>query len=127
MHLSHCELVQHCPENDPELCFKVGAPDQAGTAAVGELFLQIQGPVNRQYLAVGQGNMMRGANMFVIYLDESGQNITLSPRIGQRHREPKFSTDATVTLLEGSGIVDGKLTANIRCKFPYQIFRPSKL
>ena len=54
--------------------------------------------------------------MMVVYLDASGENVTLSPRIGRGHREPQFSPDATVSLLEGSGVKDGVLTANIRCK-----------
>ena len=114
-------LVQHCAPNDPDLCFKVGRPDAAASTSPGEVFLQIHGPVtNRQYLAMGQGSMMSGSNMFIVYLDASGENVTLSPRIGRGHRMPQFSPDATVSLIEGSGVTDGKLTANIRCEWSFR-------
>lgn len=58
---------------------------------------------------------MRNSNIFIIYADASGNNVTLSPRLGVGEEEPKFNQDAQVSLLEGSGIADGKMTANVRC------------
>ena len=52
--------------------------------------------------------------MFVMYADGNG-NVTVSPRLGQGHVEPQYNPSADVTLLEGSGIRDGRMTANIRC------------
>ena len=109
-------IVKHCPAGDPSLCISVGRPDNGASTTTSELFIQIQGPTDRQYLAVGQGRAMAGSNMFLVYLDAAGQNVTLSPRVGKGHRMPQFSTDATVALMEGSGVAEGKLTANIRCK-----------
>lgn len=57
---------------------------------------------------------MSGSNMFVVYTAGNG-NVTLSPRLGQGHREPNLNSDAQVTLLEGSGVSDGKMIANVRC------------
>ncbi|KAL9098571.1 MAG: hypothetical protein Q9163_005797 [Psora crenata] len=58
---------------------------------------------------------MAGANIFVIYASASGTNVTLSPRLGRGQVEPLFDAAAQVSLLEGSGIADGKMTANVRC------------
>lgn len=58
---------------------------------------------------------MTNSNIFIIYADASGTNVTLSPRLGAGEREPDFNKDAQVSLLEGSGIADGKMTANVRC------------
>jgi hypothetical protein len=57
---------------------------------------------------------MAGSNIFVIYSDGKG-NVTLSPRQGLGHFEPEHVTTANVTLLEGSGVKDDKMVANILC------------
>ena len=61
---------------------------------------------------------MRGSNIFIIYADETGKNVTLSPRLGQGNNQPNYdsSTAAQVSLLDGSGIANGLMTANVRCK-----------
>lgn len=59
---------------------------------------------------------MSGSNIFVIYTSASGNNVTLSPRLGQGQRMPNYNSAAQVTLLEGSGVTDGVMTANVRCK-----------
>jgi hypothetical protein len=58
---------------------------------------------------------MRNSNIFVIYADASGSNVTLSPRLGNGPFEPDYNPDAQVSLVEGSGIADGVMTANVRC------------
>lgn len=58
---------------------------------------------------------MAGANIFIIYSDAGGTNVTLSPRLGKGNVQPHFDNGAQVFLLEGSGIANGKMTANIRC------------
>ena len=59
---------------------------------------------------------MQNANIFIVYADAAGSNVTLSPRLGNGEREPKTDGDqAQVYLLEGSGIANGKMTANVRC------------
>ena len=60
---------------------------------------------------------MAGANIFVVYADASGTNVTLSPRLGLGNFQPLFNSDAQVVLLEGSGIANGQMTANVRCMF----------
>lgn len=58
---------------------------------------------------------MQNANIFIIYSDANGSNVTLSPRLGVGEYEPQYNSKAQVSLLEGSGIVNGKMTANVRC------------
>ncbi|KAF1816617.1 hypothetical protein P152DRAFT_464116 [Eremomyces bilateralis CBS 781.70] len=53
--------------------------------------------------------------MFLMYTSASGNNVTLSPRLGQGHVMPQFDSGAQVTLLEGSGVSNGMMTANVRC------------
>jgi hypothetical protein len=58
---------------------------------------------------------MAGANIFVVYSSANGQNVTLSPRLGVGHVMPEYSADAKATLLAGSGISNGVMTANVKC------------
>lgn len=58
---------------------------------------------------------MSGSKMFIIYANSAGTNVTLSPRKGSGHSQPSFDSSAQVTLLEGSGISNGVMTANIKC------------
>lgn len=60
---------------------------------------------------------MAGSNIFVIYADAEGTNVTLSPRLGTGEVEPLEDMTADVTLLGGSGIADGVMTANVKCEF----------
>ena len=68
---------------------------------------------------------MQGATIFVMYANGAG-NVTISARDGnQGHVEPV--PDATlqsgVTLLAGSGIVNGKMIANVHCTCPFPRWR----
>lgn len=60
---------------------------------------------------------MAGSNIFVIYADTSGTNVTLSPRLGTGEVMPMMDKTANVSLLGGSGIARGMMTANIMCMF----------
>jgi hypothetical protein len=59
---------------------------------------------------------MSGANIFMIYANAAGNNVTLSPRTGVGEKQPNVG-GASVTLLDGSGISNNVMTANIRCMF----------
>lgn len=61
---------------------------------------------------------MAGSNLFVIYADEQGTNVTLSPRLGTGEVMPMEDMTAEVELQEGSGVGDGRMTANIKCEIP---------
>jgi len=59
---------------------------------------------------------MAGASIFVMYADGNG-NITLSGRKGTGQVEPKADStlQAGLELLEGTGIANGMMVANVRC------------
>lgn len=57
---------------------------------------------------------MTHGNMFVVY-PAPGNNVTLSPRRATGPYEPFYTPDIQAQLLNGSGIGEGTLTANIRC------------
>ena len=59
---------------------------------------------------------MAGSNIFVVYPNSAGTNMTLSPRTGVGEVEPNYNPNAQVTLLSGSGISGGIMTANVKCK-----------
>ena len=58
---------------------------------------------------------MAGAQMFVVYTSSDGTNVTVSPRLGTGHVMPEFNSAADISVLEGSGVSDGVMTANVRC------------
>lgn len=53
--------------------------------------------------------------MFVIYTSTDGNNVTLSPRTASGHNMPTSNNAAQVTLLEGSGVSNNVMTANVKC------------
>jgi len=80
-----------------------------------DLYVQITAPASLSWVGIGQGREMRKSNMFVIYADAAGRNITLSPRLGIEHDDPIVDSTSTLSLQLGSGISAGKMTANILC------------
>lgn len=57
---------------------------------------------------------MKDSNIFVFYASPDS-NVTVSPRSGNGHFPPEVNNDSKVNLLEGSGVSDGKMIANVRC------------
>jgi hypothetical protein len=55
--------------------------------------------------------------MFVVYTSSGGSNVTLSPRTASGHNMPSFNSAAQATLLEGSGVSNGIMTANVKCRW----------
>jgi Cytochrome domain of cellobiose dehydrogenase len=85
----------------------------------GDIFFQIKAPSPLKWAAVAQGTAMKNAQFFVIYSNEAGDNVTLSPRSKANEVMPQYNSNAKVELLEGSGIENGVMTANIRCKYTH--------
>ena len=90
------------------------------TGGESDTFFQIQGPANYSWIALGQGSQMSGAQIFVIYANAAGNNVTLSPRLGSGHSEPDEEPASGATLVAGSGIQNGLMTANVLCKGCYR-------
>lgn len=59
---------------------------------------------------------MKGSQMFIMYANAAGTNVTLSPRLSSGHNEPSAQSGPKVVLLAGSGIANGNMTANILCQ-----------
>lgn len=57
---------------------------------------------------------MTSADMLLVYANGKG-NVTLSPRFSSGHEQPTYDANIDTELLEGSGIANGVMTANIRC------------
>lgn len=61
---------------------------------------------------------MDGSNYFVVYTSGVGKNVTLSTRQSAGdHAMPTYNSSVPAQLMEGSGVVDGVLVANIKCKW----------
>lgn len=110
--LASGQTAKYSPED--EISFRVNIPPSTASSEDGPIYLQLQAPAEMEWVGLGQGSSMSGANMFVVYAS-SPSNITISPRLGTGHSMPKHNPDTEVTLLEGSGIEDGVMTANFRC------------
>ncbi|KAF7173451.1 hypothetical protein CNMCM6106_007547 [Aspergillus hiratsukae] len=95
------------------ITYSVNVPNSTAASGSGPIFIQMRSTKEVQWFAWGQGAVMQGANIFVIYATEN--NITVSPRLGVEHVMPLYNPQARFTVLDGSGISDGTITANIRC------------
>src|ERR1700712_504666 len=93
-------------------------PDATSSSGSGDVFFQITGPTSNSWVAMGTGSSMSGSTMFVIYTSSNGQNVTLSPRKANGHNMPTYASDVKATLLDGSGVSNGMMTANIKCTTP---------
>lgn len=107
--------VTYCPSDN--VCYAVNIPASTASSGSGDIYFQINGPSSMSWISLGQGTAMAGANIFIVYADAAGTNVTLSPRLGTGEVQPKSDTTAEVTLLGGSGITDGVMIANVRCKY----------
>jgi len=104
-------LSKQCFSN---VCYQLNIPAETASSGSGDIFFQISGPTSYSWIGLGQGSQMAGSNIFVIYADGQG-NVTLSPRHGVGHFEPEHDRSANVTLLEGSGVSNGRMVANVLC------------
>ncbi len=112
--------VTYCPSGG--VCFGVNVPAATASSGSGDIYFQITGPTTMSWIGLGQGSSMTNANIFMVYADSAGTNVTLSPRLGVGHKTPTPDTTAEVTLLSGSGISNNVMTANVRCRINHRAF-----
>merc|ERR1712225_68237 len=102
----------------PGPTYSIGIPSDSSISAssTGPLYFHLEAPTSYQWVALGIGSQMAGASIFVMYADGNG-NITLSGRKGTGQVEPKADSTlkAGLELLEGTGIANGMMVANVRC------------
>lgn len=101
------------PFRNDELTYTIHVPQSPGNSSLGPIYFQMNSTRSVEWFALGQGAAMHGANMFVVYT--SGDNVTLSPRAGKGHYEPLYDKYAQASLIDGTGVHDGVITANVRC------------
>ncbi|KAI0004675.1 putative iron reductase domain protein [Xylariaceae sp. FL0662B] len=106
--------VQRCPVDD--VCYQVAVPETSASSGAGNIYVQVRAPSSYTWAALGTGQAMAGANMFVVYADGAG-NVTVSPRAGTGHTAPSADGSASrLELLAGSGVLNGTtMVANFRC------------
>lgn len=74
-------------------------------------------PTSYSWVGLGVGSQeMAGTNMFIMYANGAG-NVTVSSRQGKGNVMPQYSasTASDLQLLDGSGVVNGQMVANILC------------
>lgn len=106
------EAVQYCPITD--ICYQVAVPEASASNNGGNIYLQLRAPTSYSWVAFGTGQAMADSNMFVMYAN-GADNVTISPRTGTGHTMPLYNAITQMELLEGSGIDNGVMIANVRC------------
>jgi len=97
------------------VCYQINIPQTTADTGSGDIFLQIKAPASYEWVGLGTGSSMSGSNMFIMYQSADGSNVTVSPRSGSGHNQPRLDSSADISLLEGSGVEGNIMTANIRC------------
>jgi hypothetical protein len=107
-------IETQCVETN--LCYSLNIPDTTVSAGSGDIFIQMTAPTTYSWIGLAQGSQMANANFFIVYTSSNGQNVTLSPRSSSGEVMPTYNSAAQVSLLEGSGVSNGIMTANFRCE-----------
>ncbi|OKP03364.1 hypothetical protein PENSUB_6867 [Penicillium subrubescens] len=109
------QLQTFVPPGQNGITYTVNIPQATVSSGSGPIFLQLKSTNELQWFAWGQGSRMQGANIFIVYASSDGNNVTVSPRLGVEHAMPLYNSKAQLSVLNGSGIDNGIMTANIRC------------
>ncbi|KAF4255989.1 hypothetical protein KXW98_001917 [Aspergillus fumigatus] len=110
--LAAAQIYSFSPASD--IVYRVVVPESTASSNSGPIYFQIRAPTSYQWVTLGQGSQMAGSNMFVMYA-ASSNNVTLSPRSGSGRFLPSYNPGAQIELLDGTGISNGYMTANVRC------------
>ncbi|KAI9890797.1 MAG: hypothetical protein M1814_003581 [Vezdaea aestivalis] len=108
------QMVNYSPSRGQGITYTVSLPSSSAQSGRGDLYFQIKAPISYQWVGLGQGTGMSGANIFIMYA-ASATNVTLSPRLGKGEFEPRTDPAARITLLSGTGIENGMMIANAKC------------
>lgn len=115
------QIVSYTPSEGSGISYGIHIPQRSAANGTGPLYLRMTAPAHVKWIALGQGPRMVDGNLFVVYAAPGG-NVTLSPRKAKGHTEPDFNPDVKAYLLDGSGIHNGNMTANIRCDNCMRLF-----
>lgn len=100
--------------SDDDIRLRWGIPEQSASSGSGNVYFQINAPDSYTWVGLGIGSGMRGAEIFLMYANGS-DGVTLSTREATGHSMPMYAERDDVELLEGSGVRDGRMRANVRC------------
>ncbi|KAK3110545.1 hypothetical protein LTR53_015046 [Teratosphaeriaceae sp. CCFEE 6253] len=95
--------------------YSLNIPDTTASSGTGDIYFQLSAPTSYSWVSLGQGSSMSGSNIFIMYTSADGTNVTVSPRLGVGNRQPRTDTTTQISVLEGSGVQGGVMTANVRC------------
>ncbi|KAH8810745.1 hypothetical protein F5884DRAFT_875530 [Xylogone sp. PMI_703] len=109
----YAQAVFYTPSGATDIRYRVSVPEGTTRSGSGDIFFQMTAPITYQWIGLGIGSRMAGARIFVVYQDGTG-NVTISPRNGVGEVMPLLNSTASVTLLEGSGVTNNTMTANVR-------------
>ncbi|XRM45673.1 hypothetical protein ABZX51_008750 [Aspergillus tubingensis] len=101
--LAHASIISFSPPTNPDIIYSLTIPNTTTLSTPGPIYIQITAPTSIQWVGLGQGAQMTGANMFLLYTSSSTK-ITLSPRSGLGHFEPQYTSNTQITMLPGTGI-----------------------
>ncbi|GKZ25180.1 hypothetical protein AbraIFM66951_001124 [Aspergillus brasiliensis] len=113
--LTLAQLQTFAPPGQNGITYTVNIPQATASSGTGPIFFQLKSTNELQWFAWGQGSRMQGANIFIVYASSDGKNVTVSPRLAVEHVMPVYNSQAQLSVLNGSGISNGVMTANIRC------------
>ena len=95
--------------------YAVNIPSSTASGNGNTIYFQLKAPSGTQWIGLGQGSQMAGANIFMVYA-ASSSNVTISNRLGVGQKEPSYPSSAQITSLDGTEVgSDGSMTANVRC------------
>ncbi|KAK1530931.1 uncharacterized protein CCOS01_06034 [Colletotrichum costaricense] len=98
------------PENNVAFGFTV--PENSGE----DIFFTMRAPIDRTWAAIGIGqDRMAGSLIFMIYRDETGNNVTFSPRIAYGNYEPTYYNNMQWDVLAGTGVFNNSMYFSARC------------
>ena len=101
------KISKLCPFQ--EICYQLNVPNNTAATGQGDIFFQVNASSTYQWVAMGLGSQMLGANIFVVYQAANGKDVTVSPRLGVGHEEPLWDSRADIEVLDGSGVKDGRM------------------
>ncbi|KAK2046021.1 CBD9-like protein [Colletotrichum somersetense] len=98
------------PENNVAFGFTV--PENSGE----DVFITLRAPIDRSWAAIGIGSdRMQNSLVFMIYLNESGNGVTFSPRVAYGNYEPTYYDRMKWETLPGTGVFNGSMFFSARC------------
>ncbi|EXA35203.1 hypothetical protein FOVG_13964 [Fusarium oxysporum f. sp. pisi HDV247] len=106
----HASPASYCDASSGKVCYSWALP-----SSTSSLYIRLEAPTTYQWVALGTGSGMSGSTMLVIYQDGSG-NVTLSTRKGHGHDMPIYQAMSGIKLVEGSGVSNNTMVANIYWK-----------